>query len=618
MTAKRNVSGWLRTLVLAGLGPALLAGLSHTQVRAEQLYSEILWSRSADGVLWGCDVAVGADFRPVILESVAGEAGSSLHVTKLDELTGLVVWTVPLALEQPTDSSRVSIGPDNNPVVLAQCATGTENDFMLIKLQGTDGTPLWSAGLGLRPEVDFWDIAVGADTNPVVVGMILANDGSDNVARKYDGTSGMQLWEVAIDIGSDDILTGVAVGPDNHPVLLGTSWTESGSELRVLKLHSASGEVLWNTPLAEHAREFSYAVAVGTDGNVYATGEYHIPLSDGQLSLSGLEPVLAKFNGSSGERLWSVVPEHESGGSFQADVDVGPDGNPIVAGDLAAKYDGATGALLCVLDYGNRVEVGGDGNPVLTGSSTAKYVFAYGAPPEGPLEPPTRVFLNGTNVCVMGSWTGPWSASLVMSGSGEPPPSDFGFGWSPTYYYIETTAGYGTLTIVIRYDESQYSGNESELRLFHYENGAWVDCTTSVDVERNLISGQVTSLSPFAVGEPLRQPVDIDIKPGSPTNTINVRSQGVIPVAILSGRRFDATTVNPGTVKLARASVRLRGDGRAMASFSDVNQDGLLDLLVHIEARDLVLAPQDIEAVLEAETYDGKRVRGSDSVRVLP
>jgi hypothetical protein len=39
--------------------------------------------------------------------------------------------------------------------------------------------------------------------------------------------------------------------------------------------------------------------------------------------------------------------------------------------------------------------------------------------------------------------------------------------------------------------------------------------------------------------------VPIDIKPGSATSPINLRSQGVIPVAILSTATLDATTVDP-------------------------------------------------------------------------
>ena len=70
--------------------------------------------------------------------------------------------------------------------------------------------------------------------------------------------------------------------------------------------------------------------------------------------------------------------------------------------------------------------------------------------------------------------------------------------------------------------------------------------------------------------------VDIDIKPGSDPNSINLGSNGNVPVAILSSADFDATTVDPYTVTLAGAEVSLKGKAQTpMASVEDVNGDGL-------------------------------------------
>ena len=48
--------------------------------------------------------------------------------------------------------------------------------------------------------------------------------------------------------------------------------------------------------------------------------------------------------------------------------------------------------------------------------------------------------------------------------------------------------------------------------------------------------------------------VDIDIKPGSDPNSINLKSKGVVPVAVLTTPDFDAATVDPATVEFAGAS----------------------------------------------------------------
>jgi hypothetical protein len=111
--------------------------------------------------------------------------------------------------------------------------------------------------------------------------------------------------------------------------------------------------------------------------------------------------------------------------------------------------------------------------------------------------------------------------------------------------------------------------------------------------------------------------VRIDIKPGETPNAINLGSNGVVAVAILSDPGFDATTVDPLTVTLAGAAVALRGKGTALTSTADVDRDGLPDLVVHVSTSALQLTTDDTQAVLEASTVDGTAVRGVDSVRVV-
>lgn len=83
-------------------------------------------------------------------------------------------------------------------------------------------------------------------------------------------------------------------------------------------------------------------------------------------------------------------------------------------------------------------------------------------------------------------------------------------------------------------------------------------------------------------------PITIDIKPGSYPNSINLGSNGVVPVAILSETGFDATNVDPDTVALAGAGVAVRGKGnKSLAHEEDVNNDGLLDLVCQVETENL-------------------------------
>jgi parallel beta-helix repeat protein len=111
--------------------------------------------------------------------------------------------------------------------------------------------------------------------------------------------------------------------------------------------------------------------------------------------------------------------------------------------------------------------------------------------------------------------------------------------------------------------------------------------------------------------------VSIDIKPGSYPNTINLGSQGNIPVAIFSTSDFDTTTIDPTTVTLAGASVKLKCKGTQMSSFEDVNGDGLKDIVAQVDVTALELTVGDMEAVLEGKTFDGIFIRGTDTVRII-
>ena len=114
--------------------------------------------------------------------------------------------------------------------------------------------------------------------------------------------------------------------------------------------------------------------------------------------------------------------------------------------------------------------------------------------------------------------------------------------------------------------------------------------------------------------------VEIDIKPGSYPNVINLGSQGVIPVAILSSSDFDATTVNPDTVELAGSGVAVRGKGnKYLAHEEDVNGDGLLDLVCKVETENLDPDAFQYGFVdLTGQTYDDVFIVGEDEIIIVP
>ncbi len=171
--------------------------------------------------------------------------------------------------------------------------------------------------------------------------------------------------------------------------------------------------------------------------------------------------------------------------------------------------------------------------------------------------------------------------------------------------------------VCIKYEPAQFS-DPTMLRLLHVEGNAWVDVTTANNTDNGMICGQVSGFSVFAITESAVIRVNVDIKPGSSPNSINLGSHGTVPVAIFSTPSFDARTVNPLSVTHASAPVRLKGKGTPMASFQDVNGDGLVDLVVHVETEALEVTATDTIAVLDGQTFGGIVIRGTDSVRVVP
>jgi uncharacterized delta-60 repeat protein len=117
------------------------------------------------------------------------------------------------------------------------------------------------------------------------------------------------------------------------------------------------------------------------------------------------------------------------------------------------------------------------------------------------------------------------------------------------------------------------------------------------------------------LGMPTAITVVLDIKPGSEENVVPLQSAGVVPVAILTTDRFDASTVQANSVcfgdaeALAERACTLRS-----ARLVDVNGDGRSDLLLHFEIGKTGIDPGDTEACLTGETSAGISIEGCDRI----
>jgi hypothetical protein len=107
--------------------------------------------------------------------------------------------------------------------------------------------------------------------------------------------------------------------------------------------------------------------------------------------------------------------------------------------------------------------------------------------------------------------------------------------------------------------------------------------------------------------------VDIDVIPHSTKNTINPKSGGIVPVAILTSSTFDALTVDEET-----ASFGPNGATAIRSKLADVDHDGDLDKILIFKISETGLSCDQTEATVTAQSKSGAQIQGSDNIRLVP
>ena len=117
--------------------------------------------------------------------------------------------------------------------------------------------------------------------------------------------------------------------------------------------------------------------------------------------------------------------------------------------------------------------------------------------------------------------------------------------------------------------------------------------------------------------------VDIDIKPGSDPNSINLCGAGVIPIAIFGSDTFDVADIDISTLRLGDgtpdtgSAVKMAGkSGKELCSTEDVDLDSFDDLVCKFVTVDLNLAGGAIDATVLG-VADGQDFSGTDSVNIV-
>jgi hypothetical protein len=458
---------------------------------------------------------------------------------------------------------------------------------------------------------------------------------------KYD-TSGTFQWDLTFDTGVNDVARSVAVDASGVYVAGYThnpSTTDTNAFVRKYNLSGTT--LLWQSSIATVLPDYAYGVAVDSSG-VYVAGYTKgdlmaLPLPAGSAGLSDV--FVVKLNLTSGAELWK---QQYDIGTLSTDAAFG------VAADGAAVYiAGSTGlaqsdAFLRKLDMASGAA---DWTKFFGGNTQDDAAFGVSADTGG-------IYIAGCthDGTADGSCQSGDADAFVRkyNSAGSMVWSDEFGGTTPSFdTALSVTADLGSV-YVGGYTGGQLPGQTSfgdaDAYVRKYNAiGIPLSTTqfgslpaTSADLTWGVVAanaggvyaggytnGTLPGQTPaggfdaFLVKDP-EFPVTIDIKPGAFPNTINLGSNGTVPVAILSTATFNATTVDPATVTLAEASVALKGKGTSStSSFQDVNGDGRPDLLIHIETEALQLSNTDTIAILKGQTFSGQPIIGSDFIRVI-
>jgi len=607
----------LTTLIIAA---TMVTAYSITGI-AEAAEGDLIWAKRAGGTEkdYGRAIAAFSDGSMVITGYFNGAA-----------TFGAGEITPP---DLPGDPHDIFVAKYNADGTLAWAKSALGNDY--------------AEGNGIAALSDGSSLVVGYFQGTVTFGsgepnqtIFSAGSIEDIFVAKYN-PDGTLAWAKRAGGGSDDKGRGIAALPDGSAVITGyfrEDATFGRGEPNQTVLYSAAhydifvakynpdGTLVW----AKSARgpsdsDLGTAIAALSDGGAVVLGYFSGAVTFGTgephqttlTSVSTWDTFVARYN-PDGTLAWAkragraTFPEgHENG------IASLPDDSAVITGYFEGSSTFGAGEP-------NQTTITSAGGPdifVAKYNSDGTLAWAKRAGGGGEDRGRDIAVLADGGALVTGCFSG-----IATFGLGEPIQATL------------SSAG-GTDLFVAQYN------SDGSLAWARRDAGAGADAGLGIATLSDgaaLVTGYFEGNAPFGAGEPNGTTllsagdadiflakygalpgvveVDVDIKPGSYPNTINLGSYGLVPVAVLSSENFDATQIDPDTVTLAGAEVAVRGKGnKLMAHEEDVNGDSLLDLVMQVETENFDPNQiQDGRAWLTGATYGGVAIEGSDEICIIP
>ena len=397
-----------------------------------------------------------------------------------------------------------------------------------------------------------------------VVFVKLDATGSSQLYSTYLG--GLSSWEAGIGLAVDAIgnayVGGLTDSPD-FPVTAGAFQTS------VSPWVGANGFVAKFDPSASGAASLVYssfleggitAVAVDPAGNAYLAG--------GTTSLNF--PTVSPLQG---QLSADTVCSNTCGDGFVAVMDA--TGSQL----LFSTYMGGTGTGYIdslARDSAGNLYVGGGTTSsrfpttvgafqtTFAGGGSDMFVAKISPAPNSPAGSGVNVSLTSTASVTFENVTIAGTTAFTETAVGPATPAGFTLGTPAVYYDFSTTAAFsGEVTVCLSYSNLGFLGGTpgpgptpTELPvLFHYENGNWVNVTTTIDFANEIVCGTVSSFSPFAVfgavySAAVQEPIS-----GDGTSTFKAK-RGSVPVKFsLSAGGIQTCGLPAASIAVYRGSV---------------------------------------------------------------
>jgi len=150
--------------------------------------------------------------------------------------------------------------------------------------------------------------------------------------------------------------------------------------------------------------------------------------------------------------------------------------------------------------------------------------------------------------------------------------------------------------------------------------GQSATCTLNFDLFEWGDSQSSSALQQITITVPT---AEIDVKPGSDPNSVNVNTKGVLPVAILGGPGLDVEEIDISSVAGVTTSVDFAIDDLWVVAplrcvVEDVNDDGTPDLNCKFSKAELMLDCWTSGIIVSGNLLDGTPFAGSDTIRPVP